>query len=102
MISLFFAYLTAEMWYGPAHAAVNRLFPSDYQGLAIAIFTLLGSLAGALATYLLGVLGDTYNVKKNPELAGYFITCFVLFSYLSCCPMFLIASKEYEKVIISQ
>jgi hypothetical protein len=63
MASLFCAYLTAEMWYGPAHAAVNRIFPSEYQGIAIAIFTLLGSFAGAAATYLLGLLNDKYDVK---------------------------------------
>jgi hypothetical protein len=63
---------------------------------------LLGSLAGAFATYLLGVLGDKYEVKKNPELAGYLITGFVLFSYLTCCPMFLLASREYEKELNSQ
>jgi membrane protein YqaA with SNARE-associated domain len=51
------------MWYGPAHAAVNRIFPSEYQGIAIAIFTLLGSFAGAAATYLLGLLNDKYDVK---------------------------------------
>lgn len=60
---------------------------------------MLGALAGAGATYTLGVLGDKYNVKQKPELAGYFITAFVLFSYISCCPMFLIAAREYEKVI---
>ena len=100
MASLFCAYLTAEMWYGPAHAAVNRIFPSEFQGIAIAIFTLLGSLAGALATYLLGVLGDAYNVKENPELAGYMITGFVLFSYCSCCPMFLLAARVFERVVL--
>jgi hypothetical protein len=63
---------------------------------------LLGSLAGAAATYLIGFLGDKYNVKKNPALAGYLITGFVLFSYVSCCPMFLLASKEYEKEINKQ
>jgi hypothetical protein len=99
MISLFFAYLTAEMWYGPAHAAVNRIFPSEFQGIAIAIFTLLGALAGALATYLIGVLGDKYDIKNHPETAGYMITAFVLFSYCSCCPVFLLAAKEYEKEI---
>ncbi len=99
MFSLFLAYLTAEMWYGPAHAAVNRLFPSDLQGLAVAIFTLLGSFAGALATYVIGLLGDKYDVTNNPALAGYLITGFVLFSYLSCCPVFLVAGTEYAKVI---
>jgi len=99
MASLFFAYLTAEMWYGPAHAAVNNIFPSEFQGIAIAIFTLLGSFAGAAATYFLGFLNDSYQVNKKPELAGYLITAFVCFSYITCCPMFLLASREYEKEI---
>ncbi len=99
MSSLFLAYLTAEMWYGPAHAAVNRLFPSEFQGIAIAIFTLMGALAGALATYLLGLIGDEFETKKYPERSGYCLTAFVLFSYCTCCPMFIIASKEYEKFI---
>jgi MFS family permease len=102
MASLFCAYLTAEMWYGPAHAAVNRIFPSEYQGIAIAIFTLLGSFAGAAATYFLGLLNDKYDVKSNPELAGYLITGFVCFSYCSCCPMFLIAARAYQKEIEGQ
>eukprot|EP00347_Sterkiella_histriomuscorum_P006068 403354189 len=99
MVGLFLAYLTAEMWYGPAHAAVNRIFPSEFQGLAIAIFTLFGASAGALATYLLGLIGDKFQTKDYPERSGYCLTAFVLFSYCTCCPMFIWASIEYEKMI---
>ena len=99
MFSLFLAYLTAEMWYGPAHAAVNRIFPSEFQGIAIAIFTLTGALAGAFATYLLGLLNDTFDTATYPVRSGYLITGFVLFSYCTCCPMFLLAANEYEKEI---
>ena len=28
------AYFTAEMWYGPSHAQINNMFPSEYQGFA--------------------------------------------------------------------
>lgn len=87
------------MWYGPAHAAVNRLFSSEFQGIATAIFTLLGALAGAIATYLLGVVGEKFETKIYPERSGYCLTAFVLFSYCTCCPMFYWASIEYEKFI---
>ena len=99
MFSLFLAYLSAEMWYGPAHAAVNKIFPSEFQGIAIAIFTLLGATAGALATYLIGVIGDRLDIKAYPERSGYCLTVFILFSYCTCCPMFIWASIEYEKML---
>jgi hypothetical protein len=28
ILSYYFAYFLAEMWYGPAHAQINNLFPS--------------------------------------------------------------------------
>ena len=87
------------MWYGPTHAAINRLFPSEFQGMAVAIFTLLGAMAGAVATYLIGLVGDKLETKNYPERSGYCLTAFVLFSYCSCCPMFVWASKEYERVL---
>lgn len=33
--SLYFAYLTAEVWFGPFYAMINELFDSDFQGLGI-------------------------------------------------------------------
>jgi len=30
IISYYFAYFIAEMWYGPSHAQINNMFPSEY------------------------------------------------------------------------
>lgn len=30
MASYYMEYLFAEMWYGPAHALVNKIFPSEF------------------------------------------------------------------------
>ena len=30
IISYYFAYFLAEMWYGPSHAQINNMFPSEY------------------------------------------------------------------------
>lgn len=33
MASYFVAYFLAEAWYGPAHAQINKIFPSEFQGI---------------------------------------------------------------------
>lgn len=30
IISYYFAYFLAEMWYGPSHAQINNMFPSEF------------------------------------------------------------------------
>ena len=50
IISYYFAYFLAEMWYGPAHAQINNLFPSQFQGFACAVFNMSGTIAGTIAT----------------------------------------------------
>lgn len=67
--------------------------------IAVAIFTLAGSLSGALATYLLGVLGDFYEIQTYPERTGYILAAFVVFSYAGSCPIFLLSSREYAKIL---
>jgi MFS family permease len=32
IVSLYFAYLTAEVWFGPFYAMINKLFPAEFQG----------------------------------------------------------------------
>ena len=54
MFSYFIAFFVAEMWYGPSHAQINNMFPSEYQGFAMAVFNLFGAVAGAIATLILG------------------------------------------------
>jgi hypothetical protein len=42
------------MWYGPAHAQINNMFPSEYQGFAVAVFNFSGAVAGFIALNILG------------------------------------------------
>ena len=56
IISYYFAYFTAEMWYGPAHAQINNMFPSEYQGFAVSCFNFSGAIAGTIATLALGAI----------------------------------------------
>ena len=53
IVSYYIAYFIGEMWYGPSHAQINNMFPSEYQGFAVAVFNMFGSTAGALATLIL-------------------------------------------------
>jgi len=53
ILSYYIAYFLAEMWYGPAHAQINNLFPSQFQGFACAVFNMSGTVAGTIATAML-------------------------------------------------
>lgn len=67
IISYYFGYFLAEMWYGPSHAQINNMFPSEYQGFAIAVFNLLGAIAGTVATLLLGWLKTIHESEDNTD-----------------------------------
>ena len=56
ILSYYVAFFVAEMWYGPSHAQINNLFPSEYQGFAVALFNACGAVAGCIAATLLGAL----------------------------------------------
>ena len=88
------------MWYGPSHAQINNMFPSEYQGFAVAVFNLGGAIAGTIATLSLGALKshfDTGDDEYNAQVNGYILTGGVLFSYLSCGPLFIISGVLYGK-----
>ena len=92
------AYFTAEMWYGPSHAQINNMFPSEYQGFAVAVFNFMGAVAGTIATLLLGALKshfDTGDDEYDAQVNGYILTGGVLFSYLTCGPLFIISGIKY-------
>lgn len=65
ILSYYVAYFTAEMWYGPSHAQINNMFPSEYQGFAVAVFNLLGAVAGTIATLTLGALKSHYDTGDD-------------------------------------
>jgi sugar phosphate permease len=59
--SYYIAYFIGEMWYGPAHAMINNMFPSEYQGFSVAVFNFAGAIAGTIATLLLGIATAKFN-----------------------------------------
>ena len=76
------------------------MFPSEYQGFAIAVFNLLGAIAGTIATLLLGALKSAFesgdpDSEQNAKINGYILTGGVLFSYLTCGPLFIISGIKY-------
>ena len=98
IISYYFAYFIAEMWYGPSHAQINNMFPSEYQGFAVSAFNFCGAIAGTIATLSLGALRtkyDTGDSEYNARINGYILTGAVLFSYITCGPLFIISGRKY-------
>lgn len=86
------------MWYGPAHAQINNLFPSQFQGFACAVFNMSGTVAGTIATALISYLYEKYDPDDSePQNAGYILGAGVLFSYIFCGPFFILSGNEYKK-----
>ena len=86
------------MWYGPSHAQINNMFPSEYQGFAVAVFNFMGAIAGTIATLILGALKSHYDTgddEYDAQVNGYILTGGVLFSYLTCGPLFIISGIKY-------
>lgn len=100
IVAYYFAYFIAEMWYGPSHAQINNMFPSEYQGFAVAVFNLSGAIAGTIATLSLGAIKTAYDTGDevhDARVNGYILTGGVLFSYISCGPLFIISGIKYAK-----
>jgi len=63
---------------------------------------LTGAASGSITTYILGLLGDHYEIGKYPERQGYLLGIAVLISYWGCIPFFLLNGREYAKLIVTQ
>ena len=97
LLGLFFEYLVAECWFGPVVAALQSSLPPDCRALAIACFTLIATLFGSLASYLIGLVYDLALQKgKSPAVIRYILLYSVALSYLSAGLFFLIASLSYQ------
>jgi len=72
---------------------------SIFLTLAIALYSLAGAAAGALATALLGWLADVFDMAQNPHIAGYLLSAAVTVSYVGCAPFFYLTACEYEKFL---
>lgn len=91
------------MWYGPSHAQINNMFPSEYQGFAVAVFNLMGAIAGTIATLTLGAIKGAYDTGDkvhDAKINGYILTGGVMFSYLICGPLFIISGNIYARQLL--
>ena len=111
IVSYYIAYFIGEMWYGPSHAQINNMFPSEYQGFAVAVFNMFGSTAGALATLILSYMSQKYDGQKDhpdptdqqkideAKIDGVILGWTVIASYCICGPLFIISGIKYGKQI---
>ena len=109
IFSYYFAYFIGEMWYGPAHAQINNMFPSEYQGFSVAVFNFSGAITGTIATTVLGIITAKLNANENyitdpverqiaqATVDGRVLACGVAISYLTCAPLFICSGIEYAK-----
>uniref|UniRef100_A0A7S3CQ85 Uncharacterized protein n=1 Tax=Strombidium rassoulzadegani TaxID=1082188 RepID=A0A7S3CQ85_9SPIT len=106
IVCFYFEYLTAEVFFGPTYSQINKIVPSYIQGLAVAVFSMAGSISGSTATYTLGLLGDKYKsegrIQENPQIYGNVLGVAMLIGYLGCIPFFLLNSCEYAKLVRAQ
>ena len=75
------------------------MFPSEYQGFAIALFNCSGAAAGTISTLVFGKLLDeemTGDDEEDAEIRGYIFTGIVVFGYICCAPLFIISGKKYS------
>jgi hypothetical protein len=74
------------------------LFPSEFQGFACAVFNMAGTISGTISTSVLGALLAKYDKgDEYPQNAGYIVGGCVIFSYLTCGPIFIWSGIEYKK-----
>jgi len=85
---LFFSYLLAECWFGPALSIIQSRVEQESRAFAISIYLFLGSMVGNVSPLIISNLDDGVSDSK---LGSLLFAC-VVFSYVSCTVFFVIAS----------
>jgi ABC-type glucose/galactose transport system permease subunit len=49
---------------------INKIFPSDLQGMAVSINLFISTIIGSIVILVLGILSDYYDTVHNPEIIG--------------------------------
>lgn len=99
IIFLFFEYLVAECWTGPAITLLINAISPQNKGFAVSAYLFFATLSGTLSTFLLGQFSDSYQLTLYPERYGYILCAFVFFSYLGSIPFFYLAGRSYEDLL---
>mmetsp|Transcript_23973 Transcript_23973/g.31123 ORF Transcript_23973/g.31123 Transcript_23973/m.31123 type:complete len:469 (+) Transcript_23973:92-1498(+) len=65
MGALFFEYLIAECWFGPAISVLQNALPARVRGTGIACFTFITTMVGSGTSYGMGIIYD--NIVDDDE-----------------------------------
>jgi len=89
-------YLFAESWLGPSITMVINTISPENKGFAVSAYLFFATVAGTIATELLGVLQTHFEAKTHPSRYGYILFFFVLFSYGGSIPFMWLAGQHYK------
>lgn len=84
MTCLFFEYLFAECWLGPAMAVLQSAVPENIRAFTVACYLFFGTMFGVLAPFILGLLDD------NTTFIKYYLLILVAISYGTAAIIFLV------------
>jgi len=85
IVCLFFEYLFAECWFGPAISIIQLRIPPAARGVGIALYLFIGQMIGNIAPVVLGAIDD-----ESVETVQIALLVAVAFSYGSCALMFFV------------
>ena len=93
MTLLFFAYLFAECWFGPALSIIQARVEAPSRGFAISIYLFVGSMLGNASPVIIAAFDDGTSSDK----LGSLVFACACFSYVSCSLVFALASLGLDR-----
>ncbi len=99
---LYITQIFSQCWAGITYSMVNRIFPSELQGIAVGIYQMSTSLAGTLGIFLVGLVSDSLDIESNPQLIGYIAGTTNISAISISIPFFFLAGLSYKKTILRQ
>lgn len=88
IVCLFFEYLVAECWFGPALSIIQVRIPNESRGIAIALYLFIGQMIGNCAPLIMGKIDDSSTATVQKMLA-----IVVGMSYIGCALVFLLVGR---------
>ena len=88
---LFFEYLFAECWFGPAISIIQLRIPQQARGVAISLFLFSAQMIGNIAPTIFGAL-DAGSAKSLQTL----LLLGAAVSYLGCAVLFFVVGRQLD------
>lgn len=102
MTFLFLEYLLAEGWNSPAISMIQQVVDPSVKGVAISIYLFSVTIAGTIASVVVGAVSTAMHTKDNPALLGYIcaVSCAVPSFFAILC--FYVSGRHFEDFIKCQ